>query len=138
MLSSRSRSRSVPALILWSMFICAITTLLMGLTGNYIFFLTLAGLRAVATGPIFAIVPALASDLAPKDEAGQYMAYNNLSTGVSGALAGLVFGVILITLTRTTFTALFVISAFLFLLGGIIFAVKVPQKEIDARSEAAK
>jgi MFS family permease len=110
----------------------------MGLTGNYIFFLILAGLRAVATGPIFAIVPALASDLAPKDEAGQYMAYNNLSTGISGALAGLVFGFILITLTRTTFTALFVISAFLFLLGGIIFAVKVPQKAIDARIEAAK
>lgn len=125
-------------LILWSMFICAVATLLMGLTGNYIFFLVLAGLRAVATGPIFAIVPALASDLAPKDEAGQYMAYNNLSTGVSGALAGLVFGFILITLTRATFTALFVISAFLFLLGGIIFAVKVPQKEIDARTQAVK
>jgi MFS family permease len=125
-------------LILWSMFICAAVTLFMGLTHNYIAFLILAGLRAVATGPIFASVPALAGDLAPKAEAGQYMAYNNLSTGVSGALAGLVFGVLLITLTRATFTALFIISAFLFLLGGIIFALKVPQKEIDARIAAAK
>ncbi len=120
-------------LILWAMFVCAVTTLLMGLTGNYIVFLVLAGLRAAATGPIMASAPALASDLAPKDEAGQYMAYNNLSTGLSGALAGLIFGVILVTLTRTTFMALFIISAFLFLLGGIVFAVKVPQKEIDAR-----
>ncbi|MGA2489167.1 MAG: MFS transporter, partial [Anaerolineales bacterium] len=119
-------------LILWAMFVCALTTLLMGLTGNYVVFLILAGLRAVATGPLMASAPALASDLAPKDEAGQYMAYNNLSTGLSGALAGLVFGVLLVTLTRTTFMALFIISAGLFLLGGIVFAVKVPQKEIDA------
>jgi len=125
-------------LILWSMFLCAGTTLLMGLTGNYVVFLILAGLRAVATGPIMAITPALASDLAPKDEAGQYMAYSNLSTGLSGALAGLIFGVILVTLTRTTFMALFIISAFLFLLGGIVFAVKVPQKEIDLRIREAK
>ena len=120
-------------LILWAMFLCAVTTLLMGLTGNYVVFLILAGLRAIATGPIMASAPALASDLAPRDEAGQYMAYNNLSTGLSGALAGLVFGVLLVTLTRSTFMALFIISAGLFLLGGIVFALKVPQKEIDAR-----
>jgi MFS family permease len=125
-------------LILWAMFLCAVTTLLMGLTGNYVVFLILAGIRAVATGPIMAITPALASDLAPKDEAGQYMAYSNLSTGISGALTGLIFGVLLVTLTRTTFMALFIISAFLFLLGGIVFAVKVPQKEIAAHRQETK
>jgi len=126
-------------LIVWAMFACAVTTLLMGLTSNYVVFLLLSGLRAAATGPIIASAPALASDLAPKDEAGQYMAYNNLSTGLSGALAGLIFGVILVTLTRTTFMDLFIISAILFLLGGIVFALKVPQKEIDARIvQAAK
>jgi MFS family permease len=125
-------------LILWAMFLCAGTTLVMGLTTNYVLFLILAGLRAAATGPIIASAPALASDLAPKDEAGQYMAYNNLSTGLSGALAGLIFGVILVTLTRTTFIALFIISAILFLLGGIVFAIKVSQKEIDARVQEAK
>ncbi len=125
-------------LILWAMFVCAVTTLLMGLTGNYVLFLVLAGIRAAATGPIIASAPALASDLSPKDEAGQYMAYNNLSTGLSGALAGLIFGVLLISLTRTTFTTLFIISAFLFLLGGIVFWIKVPQKEIDARTHAPK
>ena len=125
-------------LILGAMFICALTTLMMGLTGNYVVFLILAGLRAVATGPIMASAPALAGDLAPKDEAGQYMAYNNLSTGLSGALSGLVFGVLLVTLTRATFMALFIISAGMFLLGGVVFALKVPQKEIDARTKEAR
>ena len=119
-------------LILWAMIVCAVVTLFMGLTNNYVVFLIFSGLRAAATGPIIASSPALASDLAPKDEAGQYMAYNNLTTGLSGALAGLIFGVILVTLTRTTFMDLFIISAILFLLGGIVFALKVPQKEIDA------
>jgi MFS family permease len=120
-------------LILWAMFVCAMATLLMGLTGNFIVFLVMASIRSAATGPIMAIAPALASDLAPKDEAGQYMAYNNLSTGLSGALASLIFGVILVTMNRTTFMILFVISAFLFLIGGIVFLIKVPQKELDAR-----
>jgi len=120
-------------LILWALFLCAITTLLMGMTGNYVLFLILAGIRSAATGPIMATAPALASDLAPKDEAGQYMAYNNLSTGLSGALAGLVFGVLLVSMTRTTFMVLFVTSAVLFLIGGIVFWIKVPQKELDER-----
>ena len=120
-------------LILWAMFVCAVVTLLMGLTNNYVVFLIISGLRAAATGPIIASSPALASDLAPKDEAGKYMAYNNLTTGLSGALAGLIFGVILVTLTRITFMGLFIISAILFLLGGIVFALRVSQKEIDTR-----
>jgi MFS family permease len=125
-------------MIAWSMFLCAVATLGMGLTGNYILFLILAAIRSVATGPIMATAPALASDLAPKDEAGQYMAYNNLSTGLSGALSGLIFGVILVTLTHTTFMVLFIVSTFLFLAGGIVFLVKVPQREIDARLKIAK
>ena len=125
-------------LLLGSMFISAVTTLFMGLTGNFILFLVMAAIRSAATGPLMAIAPALASDLAPKDEAGQYMAYSNLSTGLSGALSGLIFGVILVTLTRTTFMALFIISALLFLLGGIVFAIKVPQKEITARVREVK
>lgn len=120
-------------LILWAMFLCAAATLGMGLTSNFILFLIMAAIRSAATGPIFASVPALASDLAPKDEAGQYMAYNNLSTGLSGALAGLIFGVVLITMDRTTFMEVFIISAMMFLLGGILFMIKVPQRELDDR-----
>ena len=126
------------SLILGAMFVCAAATLLMGLSTNFVTFLIMAAIRSAATGPIFAIAPALASDLAPKDEAGQYMAYNNLSTGLSGALAALIFGVILTTLTKGTFMALFFISAILFLVGGVVFAFKVPQKELDARTKGAK
>ncbi len=118
-------------MILWSMFLCALTTLLMGLVTNYMLFLAAAALRAVATGPIFATAPALASDLAPKDEAGQYMAYNNLTTGLSAALSSLFFGVILIDLNRMTFVILFVVSAVCFLISGIVFSIKVTQSEID-------
>ena len=123
-------------LILGAMFVCALTSLLMGLTSNFVVFLIIASIRSAATGPLFATAPALASDLAPKDEAGQYMAYNNLSTGLSGALASLIFGVILVNLTRSTFMLLFIGSAALFLLGGLVFLVKVPQKELDARIKA--
>lgn len=120
-------------LMLAGMFLCSISSLFMGVAGNYSIFLILAAVRSAATGPLVAIAPALASDLAPKDEAGQYMAYNNLSTGLSGALASLIFGFILIDMTRTAFMWLFLVSAVFFLLGGIIFFLKVPQKELDRR-----
>ena len=125
------------ALILWSMFACAATTLLMGLTGNFTLFLVFVALRSIATGPILAIAPALASDLSPRDEAGRYMAYNNLSTGLSGALSSLIFGVLLTNMTRTTFMYLFIISAILFFVGGALFSNKVSQKALEARFLAA-
>jgi MFS family permease len=120
-------------LILSAMFVSAVATFFMGMTSNFTLFLIMAAIRSAATGPLLAIAPALASDLAPKDEAGQYMAYNNLSTGLSGALTSLIFGVLLITMTKTTFMILFIVSAIFFLLGGILFLIKVPQKELDAR-----
>jgi MFS family permease len=132
-LSDRIGRRSM---ILWGMIVCAVCTLLMGFTSNFILFLVFAALRSIATGPIMATAPALASDLAPNDEAGHYMAYNNLTTGLSGALSSLIFGVLLINMTRTTFMYLFVISAILFLVGGVVFSSKVSQKALDARFEA--
>jgi uncharacterized protein YneF (UPF0154 family) len=38
-------------------------------------------------------------------------------------------------MTKTTFILLFIISAILFLFGGIVFAVKAPQKELDSRTK---
>lgn len=122
-------------LILGAMFTSAITTLFMGLTTNFTIFLIMAAIRAAATGPLLATAPALASDLAPKSEAGQYMAYSNLSTGLSGALVSLIFGVLLISMTKATFMGLFIVSSIFFLMGGIVFLIKVPQKELDARTK---
>ena len=124
------------AMILWAMFVCAICTLFMGITSNFTIFLVLVGLRSIATGPIMATAPALASDLSPKDEAGHYMAYNNLSTGLSGGIASLIFGLLLVNLTRTTFSYVFIISAILFAIGGTIFSLKVSQKALDAHLQA--
>jgi MFS family permease len=124
-------------LILGAMFMSAIATLFMGLTNNFTLFLIMAAIRSAATGPIIAVVPALASDLSPGDEAGKYMAYNNLSTGLSGALASLIFGFVLTSMTKTGFVILFIISALLFLAGGLIFQLKVTQKELDRRTSLA-
>jgi MFS family permease len=123
-------------MIIAAMLISAVTTSLMGLVNDFGVFILIATLHSAAAGPIIALAPALASELAPPEEAGQYMAYYNLSNGVSGALAGLLFSIFLVTLTRSTFTVLFIVSALLYLLGGIVFLVKVPQKELDARIQA--
>jgi hypothetical protein len=63
-------------------------------------------------------------------EAGQYMAYNEFSTCLSGALGSFIFGVILVTMNKTKFVLLLINSAILFLVGGIVFALKVPQKAL--------
>ncbi len=125
------------AMILWSMLACALCTFFMGFASNFAFFLLLAGLRAAAMGPILATAPALASDLSPKHEAGRYMAYNNLSTGLSGGISALVFGILLVNMSKITFMYLFVISATLFLAGGLVFSSRVSQKKLDEQFKAA-
>jgi MFS family permease len=117
----------------------AVTTVLMALTRDFILFLVMVGIRSIATGPVVAVIPALASDLSPKDEAGQYMAYSNLSTGVSGAVSSLLFGAILNmrgAATAESFILLLVVAAVFYLLGGIVFQMRVPQKELDERIRA--
>ncbi len=134
-LSDRIGRRSM---ILWGVMVCAVSTLLMGFTSNFAVFLVLTTIRSIAMGPILATAPALASDLSPKDEAGRYMAYNNLSTGLSAGLSALIFGVLLINLTRTTFMYLFIISAILFFIGGIVFSTKVSQEELEVGFKAVE
>jgi MFS family permease len=120
-------------MILWGTVVCAVTTLLMGFTSSFTVFLVLTTLRSIALGPIVATAPALASDLSPKDEAGHYMAYNNLSTGLSTAFSALIGGLLLINnMNRSSFINMFIISAIMFAVGGIVFSVKVSQDELDA------
>jgi MFS family permease len=73
----------------------------------------------------------LASSLAPKEEAGQYMAYNNVTTALPSAVAPLLFGLILNfkgASTPTSFIILLVVAAAFYLFGAIIFAWKVSKK----------
>ena len=124
--------------ILVGIFLSAITTVAMALSPSFIFFLIMAAIRSVATGPILTVIPALTSDLAPKTEAGQYMGYANLATGVSGALSALIFGVILTVMNRTGFLIVFLVSSVLFLAGALLFIWKVKQKMVDERMTAGK
>jgi MFS family permease len=133
MLSDKIGRRTM---LLWSMIACAISTLIMGFTSNFGLFLFFTGVRSIALGPILSTAPALASDLAPKEEAGHYMAYNNISTGLSGALSSLVFGILLAQLTRTTFEYLFILSAILFLVGALVFSKRVTQDAVEERLQA--
>jgi MFS family permease len=117
--------------ILTGVFLCAVTTVAMAFSPSFVFFLIMTAIRSLATGPILTVIPALTSDLSPKDEAGQYMGYANLATGVSGALSAIIFGVILTSWTHTSFFVILIASAFLFLAGALIFIWKVKQKTVD-------
>lgn len=120
-------------LIVAGALISAAMTALMALTRNFPVFLILTIIRAIATGPIMAVIPALASGLAPQEEAGQYMAYNNLTTALPSAVAPLLFGVLLNlrgASTPTSFVILLLVAAGFYLLGAIVFGWKVSQKAL--------
>jgi MFS family permease len=122
-------------LIVAGALVSAATTVLMALTRDFNLFLVLTVVRAVATGPIMAVIPALASGLAPQEEAGQYMAYNNLTTALPSAVAPLLFGALLNlggASTPASFVALLLVAAGFYLLGGIVFGWKVSQKALGA------
>lgn len=113
--------------------VSAIMTFMMALTRDFTIFLILTIIRAVATGPIMAVIPALASGLAPQEEAGQYMAYNNMTTALPSAFAPLLFGAILNlggAPTPASFVTLLLVAAGFYLLGGIVFGLKVSQKAL--------
>lgn len=120
-------------LIIASMLASGVLTVFMGFVSSFTAFLVLAALRSAATGPIVGVIPALAADLAPADEAGHYMAYSNLSTGLSGAVSSLAFGLVLTSIDRTGFLTLFLVTAALFVAGGVLFLFKAPERELQAR-----
>ncbi len=121
-------------LILWGAYVSTTCTIVMAISQSFTLFLVMTAIRSVATGPIVAVIPALAGGLSPEGEAGQYMAYNNLSTGVSGAVASLLFGALLNIGGATTvasYTLLLIVTAGFYLLGAIVFTIKVRQSELD-------
>jgi len=111
----------------------ALMTFLMATSRNFTFFILLTSLRAIATGPIMAVIPALASGLAPQEEAGQYMAYNNVTTALPSAVAPLLFGLILNfkgASTPASFVILLLVAGAFYLSGAIIFGWKVSKKAL--------
>jgi hypothetical protein len=57
-----------------------------------------------------AAMPALASGLAPHEEAGQYMAYNNVTTA--------------------SFERLLLVAAGFYVLGGVVFSLRVTRRSL--------
>ena len=65
------------------------------------------------------------------DEAGKFMAYNNLSIGMANTIAPLLFGAILNlhgAPTVTSFMIYFFVAAGFYFVSSIVFAVKVPKR----------
>lgn len=60
--------------------------------GSFAPFLALAALYAVSTGVFLSVSRAWAADLVPEDEAGKYMAYNNLASGLAHVIGAPLFG----------------------------------------------
>jgi len=117
-------------LVLASMFASGALTLAMAFVASFPAFLAFAALRSLATGPIVGVIPALAADLSPPEEAGRYMAYNNVATSLSAAFSSLAFGLVLTTIDRRGFETLFLVTAALFVAGGALFLLKAPERAL--------
>ena len=130
MLSDRVGRRQ---LIVAGALVSGLATLLMALTRDFTAFLVLTIIRAVATGPIMAVIPALASGLAPREEAGPHMAYSSMTAAMPSALAPLLLGAILNlggATTPASFVTLLLVAAGFYLLGGTLFGLRVTRKAL--------
>lgn len=97
---------------------------------NFNIFLVLACFIGAPLGVFNSVVFALASDLAPKQETGRYMAYYNLAVGGAGAVAPVVDGLMLYLFGSTStsgFIMLFGLSAVFYYVGASLL-LKVPNR----------
>ncbi|MCL4451199.1 MAG: MFS transporter [Candidatus Thermoplasmatota archaeon] len=97
-----------------STIIAGIATALIPAVSTFINFLVLGSFIGAGYGIYFSVSKALASDLSPREDAGKYMAYYNISVGGSSALSTLFFGALLDsfgTSFKLGFTAIFEMSA---------------------------
>ena len=96
---------------------------------NFDLFLILACLVGSPLGVFNSVTYALASDLAPKDETGKYMAYWNLASGGAGVVAPIADGVMLYvfgTSSLPAFVALFTLSSLFYFAGAAVLS-KMPR-----------
>jgi MFS family permease len=96
---------------------------------NFDLFLILACFVGGPLGVFNSVTYALASDLAPKDETGKYMAYWNLASGGAGVVAPIVDGVMLYVFGASSlpaFVALFTLSSLFYFAGAAVLS-KMPR-----------
>jgi MFS family permease len=94
-------------------------------------FIAFSAVYGAANGVVYSVNQALAAGLVPPDEAGKFMAYNNLSVGLANSFSPLLFGAILNfqgAPTVTSFLFFFIASATFYFVSSIVFALKVPKR----------
>ncbi len=98
---------------------------------NFAVFIAISAVYGAGNGVVYSVNQALASGLVPPDEAGKFMAYNNLSIGLANTIAPLLFGAILNLQgapTVTSFVIFFFVAAGFYFVSSGVFALKVPKR----------
>lgn len=94
-------------------------------------FIAISAVYGAANGVVYSVNQALASGLVPAEEAGKYMAYNNLSIGLANSFAPLLFGALLNiegAPTISSFTIFFFVAAAFYFVSAVVFGFKVPRR----------
>ncbi len=116
-------------IIIISVVIASVVGLFFPFATTFLVFIIFSSFYNASNGVILSVDTALSSDLVPIEEAGKYMAYANLATGVANGIAPPIFGVILNfqgAPTLTSFIIFFVVSALFFITSCVVMALKVP------------
>jgi len=117
-------------LIIGAALVAGAATLIIPFLTNFGVFLVFASLVGGPLGVFNSVSFALASDLAPREETGKYMAYSNLAVGGASVVASVVDGVMLYAIGASSllaFIALFTLSsAFYFVGAATLF--KIPKR----------
>jgi MFS family permease len=98
---------------------------------DFAIFIAISAVYGAANGVVYSVNQALASGLVPAEEAGKFMAYNNLSIGFASSFAPLIFGAILNfqgAPTITSFLIFFIVASGFNFVSSIVFALKVPRR----------
>jgi MFS family permease len=117
-------------LIIGAALVAGTATVFIPFLTNFYVFLIVACFVGGPLGIFNSVGFALASDLAPRDETGKYMAYYNLASGGGNAVAPVVDGAMLFVFGATTllaFVALFTLSC-VFYFSGAAALSRVPRR----------
>jgi MFS family permease len=117
-------------LIIGAGIVAGVATFFVPFLTSFYVFLGVACFVGGSLGIFNSVVFALASDLAPKQETGKYMAYYNLAVGGAGAVAPLIDGIMLFLFGSSSvsgFVALFGLSS-IFYLSGAALLFRVPKR----------
>ena len=117
-------------MIIGAALVAGTATLFIPFLTNFYVFLAVASLVGGPLGIFNSVSYALASDLAPREETGKYMAYSNLAVGGASIVAAALDGVLLFAFGVSNlegFVAIFTLSSLLYFVGATVL-FKVPRR----------